>query len=357
MKTLYIGICCLFLPMIAGAQTNIPLFDDDVPNLGREAKPLNEIHLTPDELPDVRVSLNDSEKPARPQAKPKPAGTQMIRLPKEPNPPHRLSAEKAAEMDEKLSAEIRRYQEERAKAEQKTAPKPPEPKKEEQAQMPDSLKDLFGETRDVHGFEIAGISLGMTPDEVAEVAREQGYSVTRVEHGIPLHRTSFYEHNCRAIPVRRTRDIQDCIIEQARNDEVYYISSVTLAKPQTAEYIQVLFSSFATDNVSYKIYYENEGDNSLNFTRKNLAKKIRRRDAFWKMVFDTYGYPDDKEAFVWGDPDKAYMKARMQGANYNAYLILEDKETLDGDYVDADEQKEDLHYRNPFTFAPTEEDN
>ena len=358
MKTLYIGICCLFLPMIAGAQTNIPLFEDDVPNLGREAKPLKEIHLTPDELPDIKVSLDDSVKPAPKSQTQTKATTQAIRLPKEPTPPRRLSEEKSAEMDEKLNAEIRRYQEERAKSEQKkAAPKPVEPpQKQEQPKMPDSLKDLFGETHDVHAFDISGIELGMTPDEVAEVAREQGYSVTRIEHGIPLHRTSYYEHNCRAIPVRRTRDMQECIIEQARNDEVYYISSVTLAKPQTAEYMQVLFSTLATDNQAYKIYYENEGDNSLNFTRKNLAKKIRRRDAFWKMVFDTYGLPDDKEAIIWGDPDKAYMRARMQGSNYNAYLILEDKEIRDGDYVDADEQKDDLIYRNPFTFAPAEDE-
>ena len=355
MKTLYIGICCLFLPVIAGAQTNIPLFEDDMPNLGREAKPLKEIHLTPGELPDVRVSLDDTSKPTKPQVKAKPT-PQKIRLPKEPTPPRRLSAEKSAEMDEKLNAEIRRYQEERSKTEQKKSDPAPKTKQNpEQPKMPDSLTKLFGEIHDVHGFDISGISLGMTPDEVVEIAREQGYSLTKVEHGIPLHRTSFYEHNCRAVPIRRTRDLQECIISQARNDEVYYISSITLAKPQTAEYMQVLFSTFATDNQAYKIYYENEGDNSLNFTRKNLAKKVRRRDAFWKMVFDTYGLPDDKEAIVWGDQEKAYMKARMQGSNYNAYLILEDKEIRDGDYSDADEQKTDLHYRNPFTFAPAEE--
>ena len=355
MKILYAGICCLFLPMVAGAQNAVPLFEDDVPNLGREAKPLKEIHLTPDELPDVKVSLDNTPRSTKPATQKKTA-TQKINLPKEPTPPRRLSAEKAAQMDEQLSAEIRRYQEQQAEAQQKKATPPPAPKKNEQPKMPDSLKDLFGETHDVYGFDISGIALGMTPDEVAEVAREQGYSITRIEHGIPLHRTSFYEHNCRAIPVRRTRDLQECIIDQARNDEVYYISSVTLAKPETAEYMQVLFSTFATDNQAYKIYYENEGDNSLNFTRKNLAKKIRRRDAFWKMVFDTYGYPDDKEAFIWGDPDRAYMKARMQGANYNAYLILEDKEIRDGDYSDADEQKDDLRYRNPFTFAEPEDD-
>ena len=47
----------------------------------------------------------------------------------------------------------------------------------------------------------------------------------------------------------------------------------------------------------------------------------------------------------------------MQGSNYNAYIVLEDKEIPDGDYQDADEQKGDLHYRHTFTFGtPSDED-
>ena len=246
--------------------------------------------------------------------------------------------------------------ERRAKEKQKRMAESTQDGEDGELKTPDSLTELFGKTHDVHGFDISGFALGMNPEEVAEVAKENGYRVTKIEHGIPLHRTSFYEHNCRLVPVRRVRDLQDCIISQAKNDEVYYISSVTMAKPETAEYIQVLFSTHATDNVAYKIYYENEGDNSLNFTRKNLAKKIRRRDAFWNMVFENYGLPDDPETITWGDQEKAYMMARMQGSNYNAYLILEDKEIPDGDYKDAHEQKDDLHYKNTFTFAAKDDD-
>ena len=381
MKVFYCAVCGLFLSTGALAQgLDVPLFEDDIPNLGRQAKPLEEIHLTPDELPDVKVTLDDTKPVPQPVNK---ASTPKVTEPVvKPKLPHQAPlrpgksialskqqvTENAAEMDKKLNSEIQKYLEARAREEleketqekiaqeKKKQAKVAEPLRKEEAKMPDSLTDLFGKTHDVHAFEISGFALGMTPDEVAEIAKENGYSITKIEHGIPLHRTSFYEHNCRRAQVRRVQALQDCIIEQARNDEVYYISSVTMAKPETAEYVQVLFSTHATDNVAYKIYYENEGDNSLNFTRKNLAKKIRRRDAFWNMVFENYGYPDDPETIIWGDQEKAYMMARMQGANYNAYLILEDKEIPDGDYKDAHEQKDDLHYKNTFTFAEKEND-
>ena len=187
--------------------------------------------------------------------------------------------------------------------------------------------------------------------EVLDAIQSNGYRVTRVENGIPLHRSSLYAHRCRADQIHRPDLLQSCIIEQAINDGVYYVSSLTLEKPDTAEKMQILFSSPATDNVVYKVYYENEGDNSLGFTRKNLARKLRRRDAFWRLVYETYGQPDDRDRMIWGNPNKAYLKAAMQGSNYNAYLILEDREPFLDDYVDATEQAEDFVYRHPFTFA------
>ena len=150
---------------------------------------------------------------------------------------------------------------------------------------------------------------------------------------------------------RRLEDIHNCIVEMAQNDEVHYVSSLTFAKPSAAEYMQVLFSNIDSGNAAFKIYYENEGDNSLGFTRKNLALKISRRDAFWKQIYDTYGYPDDADALIWGDPQRAYMKVQMQGSNYNAYIILEDKEAADMHLIEMDEQKDSLPHFHKFTFS------
>jgi hypothetical protein len=127
---------------------------------------------------------------------------------------------------------------------------------------------------------------------------------------------------------------------------------MTFKKASTKEYIRVLFSSYATDNQAFKIYYESEGDNSLTMTQRNLAKQLRRKDMFWRMMFETYGLPDDSELIVWGDPDKAYMQAVMTGSSYNAYIVLEDKEIQDTDYFAAEDEKDSLEYRQQFTFAP-----
>lgn len=369
MKKLFLVLMVSLICSSAWAdEIEVPLFEDETPNLGNNSKPKDYIVLTPSELPEVRVQLTEDEaKSAKPVPRPQ-AVSQQQEAPVTPRRPislsgGQLSQQRSDEMNKRLEAEIQQYQEEKTKAElekaaqeaqkareQAVAAPKPDPAKEV-AQMPDSLNALFGKMHDVRTFDVSGFELGMRPDEVLEVAQERGYHVVRVEHGIPLHRTSFYEANCRRAQVRRVEALQSCIIEQAQNDEVYYISSMTLDKPDTAEKMQLLFSSMATDNGVYKIYYENEGDNSLNFTRKNLAKKIRRRDAFWKLIYDTYGAPDDRENMVWGDTQSAYMKVAMQGSNYNAYIILEDREPTDNDYIDANEQAADLHYRHPFTFA------
>ena len=275
---------------------------------------------------------------------------------------NRFSEEKSAEMSQQLNAEIQRYQESKAREEMKKAEeeakKNAKIKESEQNQVATIqsavLDDLFGEIKDVRTFDVSGIELGMTPDEVVEEAKDRGYEVTKVEHGIPLHLTSFYKERC--YPNARAIEKQNCIIDQAKEDEVYYISSITMARPQTVEYIQVLFSSHATDNVAYKIYYENKGDNSLNYTRKNLAKKVRRRDAFWNLMYETYGQPDDKDNMIWGNPQEAYMQAMMQGSAYNAYIVLEDKSITDEDYVAATDQAEELRYKHSFTCSEAWED-
>ena len=87
-------------------------------------------------------------------------------------------------------------------------------------------------------------------------------------------------------------------------------------------------------------------------TQRNLAKQLRRKDMFWRMMFENYGLPDDSELIIWGDPNKAYMQAVMTGSAYNAYIVLEDKEIQDTDYFAAEDDQENLLYRQQFTFAP-----
>lgn len=335
-------------------EVEIPVFDDPMPNLpniGRNAQPLDSLVLTPKPLPEVEVPLNTDNREERPALKPEPQPVQK----NEPAPVIKreepisitkdMGVMKIEKKDEKPTVEL--------PVQDKPALLPPAPPL---IQTPEALEGLFAPLHDVRGFEFSGLTLGMTPDEVADAMRDMGYKRTKIQYGIPMFRTSFYEQRCRDKKVLKPADIRACIEKQADYDDVKYISSMTFAKKKTKEYIRVLFSSAATDNVAYKIYYENEGDNSLTLTRKNLAKQLRRKEMFWNMMFETYGLPDDPELLVWGDTQKAYMQAIMVGASYNAYVVLEDKEIQDNDYFAAEDESKELTYKPQFTFGNLDED-
>lgn len=337
-------------------EVEIPVFDDPVPNLpniGRNAQPLDSLVLTPKPLPEVEVPLNPEKKDEQPAPKPEPQPVQK----NEPAPVIKrdepisitkdMGVVKIEKKDEKSTMEL--------PVQEKPTVLPPAPKLPV-VQTPEALEGLFAPLHDVRGFEFSGLTLGMTPDEVADAMRDMGYKRTKIQYGIPMFRTGFYEQRCRDKKVLKPADIRACIEKQADYDDVKYISSMTFAKKKTKEYIRVLFSTAATDNVAYKIYYENEGDNSLTLTRKNLAKQLRRKEMFWNMMFETYGLPDDPELLVWGDTQKAYMQAIMVGASYNAYVVLEDKEIQDTDYFAAEDESKELTYKPQFTFGNLDED-
>lgn len=341
---------------VASAQeVEIPVFDDpapNFPNIGRHAQPLDSLVLTPKPLPEVEVPLNPDKKEEQPAQKPEPQPVKIEPIPniKREEPISITKDMGVVKIEKKDETPKIQLPEEQKPALLPIAPTPPV------IQTPEALEGLFAPLHDVRGFEFAGLTLGMTPDEVMDAMRDMGYKRTKTQFGIPMFRTSFYEQRCRDKKVLKPADIRVCIEKQADYDDVKYVSSMTFAKKATKEYIRVLFSSGATDNVAYKIYYENEGDNSLTLTRKNLAKQLRRKEMFWNTMFDTYGLPDDPELLVWGDTQKAYMQAIMVGASYNAYVVLEDKEVQDNDYFAAEDESKELVYKSPFTFGNSDEE-
>ena len=67
-------------------------------------------------------------------------------------------------------------------------------------------------------------------------------------------------------------------------------------------------------------------------------------------MFDTYGLPDDADKYVWGDPRLAYMQAVMQGANYDAYIVMEDVTAPYLDEEAVNEYAQDFEYTDSFFF-------
>lgn len=377
------------------AQENIPVFEDalpDLPNIGRTAEPLDKLILTPNPLPSIEVELG-SDKKQKNETQKTPASVQPKKDPATEIPSK--SFDRTTPVSFKKGSgimQLKRVETEQTQHENTTATATSETQNmasvsaktsetmtqntytsqtstnttisqdntqnfgyaasEPMLQSAKDIENLFGKTHNVHEFELSGLMLGMYPDEVAEIMSEMGFKRTQVKYAIPMFRSAFYEQNCRDRRVHPLKEMRLCIERQADRDNVKYISSMTFKKANTKEYIRVLFSSYATDNQAFKIYYESEGDNSLTMTQRNLAKQLRRKDMFWRMMFENYGLPDDSELIIWGDPNKAYMQAVMTGSSYNAYIVLEDKEIQDTDYFAAEDDQENLLYRQQFTFAP-----
>ena len=220
-----------------------------------------------------------------------------------------------------------------------------------------NISDL--QRHDVSLYKIAGIGLGDDTETVYDELTDLGYSLQKVEKSIPLYRTTYYNNICREQKgLKILSDINDCILELAETDEVHYVSRETYTRPESHETIQVLYSSPETDNVAYKIIYENKGDNSLNSSRINLAKKFQRRDDFWDLIFNTYGLPDESDKKLWGDENTRYLRAFMQGSAYNAYVIMEDKIIQDNDYEAAQSDFKTIKKPTAFTLTGEEpEDN
>ena len=375
------------------AQENIPVFEDampDLPNIGRTAEPLDKLILTPNPLPSVEVKLGGDKKqknetnktpaPTQPetaQVKEVPtqnfdrttpvsfkkgSGIMQLKRVNTEQTQHENTTEAATSGTQNTASVSARTSETMTQStysststtsvSQDSTQNFGYAASEPMLQSAEDIENLFGKTHDVHEFELSGLMLGMYPDEVAEIMSEMGFKRTQVKYAIPMFRSAFYEQNCRDRRVHPLKEMRLCIERQADRDNVKYISSMTFKKASTKEYIRVLFSSYATDNQAFKIYYESEGDNSLTMTQRNLAKQLRRKDMFWRMMFENYGLPDDSELIIWGDPNKAYMQAVMTGSAYNAYIVLEDKEIHDTDYFAAEDDQENLLYRQQFTFAP-----
>ncbi len=210
---------------------------------------------------------------------------------------------------------------------------------------------------DVSKFKIVGIGFGDDTETVYDELTELGYMLSRVEKSIPLYRTTYYNDVCRnKKQLKIASDVKKCIYSYAEQDEMHYVFRETYTRPESRETVQVSYSSPDTNNVVFKVVYANKGDNSLNSSRINLAKKFKRRDDFWNLVFDAYGLPDENDKLLWGDENTYYMRAFMHGSAYDAYVMMEDMIIQDKDYENAQNDFKTLRKDTAFTLTGNEPD-
>ena len=207
----------------------------------------------------------------------------------------------------------------------------------------------FVEVHDVREFDLSGFSLGMSAEEVLQMAKQKGFAPVKYKKSLPLFQTTYYEALCREQGIHMPDRVRACIREYGQKNQQDYIEVLTLAKKATREFLHFKFTSPATDNGAWEIIYQNKGDNSLNFTYKNLSKKLNRKEAFFNAVFAKYGYPDDNKQLLWGTPQDAYMQVSMTGTAYDATIKLTDVRLSNEDYFAAQDWKS--QHENTFHFG------
>lgn len=149
----------------------------------------------------------------------------------------------------------------------------------------------------VGGFDIAGIMLGMSFDDVYTIfARDRGLYSPRKQNSVvySIHQDWKYnlDYECRQQGIVIPTELDNCIKTLARNRGLLYASEFHLVRENTGETITVYFTSNATDNVVWRVVYNNDVNEIEGDAEKFAKQRENKILAFWQNVLDKYGTPN-----------------------------------------------------------------
>lgn len=185
---------------------------------------------------------------------------------------------------------------------------------------------------DASKFDIAGVMLRMSPEEVMEVASANGFALKFKNTKIPPFLQWKYKLECHKKNMIRFADVKHCIQETAQERKEEYVEKLVFEKPEYKETLTVDFTSMFADNGAYRIRYVNKGNHSWGDTYEGMFLKRKRRQDFWRAVIQKYGQPDDENAMIWSNREEgASLEADLTLTFLDASLVLEDLSMTDTD--------------------------
>ena len=148
----------------------------------------------------------------------------------------------------------------------------------------------------VSSFDIAGILLGMGFDDVYTQFKDKGLYTTRKKNSIiyTIHPDWKYnlDYECRMQGTVIPEQLENCIKSLARSRGLLYASELHLVRENTGETIVVYFTSNATDNVVWRVVYNNDVNEQEGDAEKFARQRENKILAFWQSVLDKYGAPN-----------------------------------------------------------------
>ena len=148
----------------------------------------------------------------------------------------------------------------------------------------------------VADFDIAGIMLGMDFDEVKFIATVDGLYAERPKNSVVYSMHPDWKYNldyeCRWQKIYAPAQLEKCINSLARNRGVLYASELHLVRDITGETIDVFFTSNATNNVAWKIVYNNDTNEIEGDAEKFENQRDKKTMYLWQNVVGKYGAPN-----------------------------------------------------------------
>lgn len=149
----------------------------------------------------------------------------------------------------------------------------------------------------VNNFDIAGIMLGMSFDDVETLFfKGRGLYSPREKDSIIYSIQKEWKYNldyeCRQQGIVVPAELDQCIKTLAKDRGLLYAAELHLVRENTGETIVVYFTSNADDNVVWRVLYNNDVNEIEGANEKFADQREKKILAFWQGVLDKYGAPN-----------------------------------------------------------------
>lgn len=177
----------------------------------------------------------------------------------------------------------------------------------------------------VKQFDIAGVMLGMNYDAVNNLFfNDSNLYAPRKKDSVIYTINKEWKYNldyeCRQNNIFIPDQLEKCIYSLAKNRGLLYVSEIHLERDFTGETVDIYFTSNATDNVVWKIVYNNDVNVMDGESEKFANQREKKILAFWQGVVDKYGVPNSGED-KWISSENAYDP--MMRAYYGQLVLMD----------------------------------
>lgn len=209
----------------------------------------------------------------------------------------------------------------------------------------ENIRQVLNQRKNAAMFDISGIKLRMTPEEIFNTLTAQGYKRIVQNMEIPNFIRWRSEELCRQHGVIGFERVNACATRVAEENGYNFVERETYNRYSTKESIDVYYTSSFTNNLSHRIFYKSSVPLSDSKASNNVYINNLKIYDFWKRIDLKYGPPDNTSEIKWGlGGKKPYLKAKT------GYLELADPLLKDLDMARMFNEDTRLANTNYYTF-------